>query len=128
MKLISWNVCGLNDTSKHRMLKGKIIQDKPSILFLQETKCSIENLANLFTRIWKGSQITTIDAKVASGGIAIIWNPMQIPLSHFSSTPHSLSSIFHILGTTIRGHIINTYGPQPPNLKIHLIQYLDWFV
>ena len=93
-----------------------------------ETNFFIEDIANLFTRIWKGSQSIAIDAKGALGSISIIWNHMQVSISHFDSTSHSLAAFFHILGTTIRGHLINTYGPQPPTLKIKLIQYLDWFV
>ena len=93
-----------------------------------ETNFFIEDIANLFTRIWKGSQSMAIYVKGSLGGITIIWNPIQVYLSHFSSTTHSLSAIFHILGTTIRGHLINTYGMQPPILKIQLVQYLDWFV
>ena len=104
------------------------MKDKPSILFLQETKCSIEDLAKLFTIICKGSQSMAIDAKGALGGIAIIWNPMQVSLSHFASTTHYLSVIFHILGTTIKVHLLNTYGPQTPILETHFIHYLDWFV
>ena len=49
-------------------------------------------------------------------------------LSHFASSAHSLSAIFHILGTTIKGHLLNTFGPQNPILKDIFIQHLDWFV
>ena len=54
------------------------MQDKLFVLFLQETKCSSEDLVKLFTKVRKGSQSMAIDAKGSSGGIAIIWNPMQI--------------------------------------------------
>lgn len=36
----SWNVRGLNSPAKHRMLKNMIQQDKPSLVYLQETKCN----------------------------------------------------------------------------------------
>lgn len=40
MKLISWNIRGLNNPRKGRLLKNMLMQEKPSILFLQETKCN----------------------------------------------------------------------------------------
>ena len=66
------------------------MQDQPSILFLQETKCSSEDLGKLFTRVWKGILNMAIDAKGALGGISIIWNPMQISLIHFASSAPSV--------------------------------------
>ena len=66
-----------------------------------------------------------IDDKGTLGGIALIWTPMQIFLRHFASSTHYLSAIFHILGTSIKGHLLNTYGPQTPILKDLFIQHLD---
>jgi len=40
MKLISWNIRGLNNPRKDRLLKNMLMQEKPNILFLQETKCN----------------------------------------------------------------------------------------
>jgi exonuclease III len=47
MKLISWNVCGLNAPSKHRMLKKRITQEKVEIVMIQETKCDRETMGKI---------------------------------------------------------------------------------
>ena len=40
MNIISWNIKGLNGLTKKRMMKTKIQQDKPIVLFIRESKCS----------------------------------------------------------------------------------------
>lgn len=40
MKVISWNVRGLNGQTKQRLLKRKVQKEKPDIIFVQETKCA----------------------------------------------------------------------------------------
>ena len=71
MKLISWNVCGLNGPSKQRILKTKIQKDKPVVIFVQETKCTTEVTTQLMSKISKGCLYVTIDARGALGGISI---------------------------------------------------------
>ena len=111
MKIISWNVRGLNLPSKHGILKRKIIQQNPAIIYHQETKCSTENPLQLMTKLWKGIQSIVIDSKGASGCIEIIWNLLIVSLNNLSSTAHSISSYFHLVGTNIRAHLMNVYGP-----------------
>eukprot|EP00253_Pinus_taeda_P019250 PITA_19250 len=56
MKLISWNMRGLNSSSKHRMLKNMIQSEKPAVVFLQETKSTNTAIERLFNKAWSGSQ------------------------------------------------------------------------
>jgi exonuclease III len=69
MKFISWNVRGINGPTKHRMIHRNILQENPSIILIQETKCSSSNLETLMAHLWKGSMATTVDANGASGGL-----------------------------------------------------------
>ena len=39
-----------------------IMQEKPDILFLQETKCSLEGLEKIKINLWKGCQLMALDA------------------------------------------------------------------
>lgn len=75
MKFISWNVRGLNSPSKHRMLKNLIQQEKPSLVFLQETKITNNATERILKNVWSGSSSISVDAFVASRGLAILWNP-----------------------------------------------------
>lgn len=72
MKLISWNIMGLNSLRKGKLLKNMIMQEKPSILFLQETKCNTTILEKIAAKAWPGGLVTAIDAQGAPGGLAIL--------------------------------------------------------
>ena len=62
MKLISWNIRGCSNPKKWKTIKKKIKQENLDILFLQETKCSLEGLEKIRDKIWKGSQLMALDA------------------------------------------------------------------
>ena len=74
MKLISWNIRGLNGPKKNRILKNIIMREKPQVLFLQETKCNSIALARMAAKVWPGSINIAVDADGASGGLAIVWD------------------------------------------------------
>ena len=76
--------------------------ENPGVVFLQETKCSGEELSSIAQKIWKGCESVAIDARGAVGGLGIVWNPREVNLSGFLATPFTLSADFHILGVTPR--------------------------
>jgi exonuclease III len=127
MKVISWNVRGINGLNKHRMLRRKIHQEKPTILLIQETKSNSENLQTLLSRLWKNNKSIAVDAARASGGLAITWNPSNITLNDFTTTRNSISTSYHLIGTDVHGFITNVYGPQTSDQKINLLNLLDWY-
>jgi exonuclease III len=92
MKIISWNVRGINGPSKHRMIHRKILHDKPTILMIQETKCSSSTLEALMIHLWKGIKVVVVDAMGASGSLAIAWNSSKITFNGFLSTVNTLST------------------------------------
>lgn len=81
-------------------------------MIIQETKCTSETLEALLEHLWKGSQVVALDAQGASGSMEITWNPYELALSNFLATPNTITSSFHILGTSIHGKLTNVYGPQ----------------
>lgn len=111
MKLISWNVRGCNIQLKKRLLKRKIKLEKPAILFLQETKCSSEELRNYGKSFWKGAETMALDANGAAGGLGILSNPNLVNISNVLASRNMLSACFHILGTLVRGVLTNVYSP-----------------
>lgn len=54
MNLISWNIRGLNGPKKGRLLKNMLTEEKPTILFLQETKCNQAILEKVVAKAWSG--------------------------------------------------------------------------
>ena len=118
MKVISWHISGINSPNKHRMLKRKIQQEKPTILMLQETKSNSDKLDNLMSKLWWGNRSIFVDSVRASGGLTISWNPVEVVLDNFMASHHSISTHFHPIGTNMHGRITNVYGPQLSDQKL----------
>ena len=85
--------------------------EKPAILFLQETKCSSEDLGNFGKRFWKGVEVMELDTSGVAGGLGLHWNLNLVSMNNFVASRYMLSTCFHILGTSVRGVITNVYGP-----------------
>ena len=90
----------------------KLQKDPPFVLFLQETKCPSDSASAILACIWKNCTTIAIDAQGASGGLSISWNPHIISLDYAMAARHSISASFHILGSSIKGFLMNVYGPQ----------------
>ena len=69
-----------------------------AILFLQETKCSSEDLDIFGRQFWKGARVVAIDVVGSSGGLWILWNPNMVSLTNIFSSRHLISACLHILG------------------------------
>ena len=105
-----------------RLLRRRIELETTCIIFLQEIKCSKEELKIIGGNVWRGSEAIAVDAKGVARGIGILWNPREVSLFEFSATQLSLSAAFHILGTSTRGFITNVY--DPPQVE-HKVKFLD---
>src|SRR5699024_5496043 len=97
MKLISWNVRGLNSPTKHRMLKNMIQQERPTLFFLQETKSNSNVLEKILNKVWTGCRSDSVDASGASGGLAILWNPQILSLQDFHASHFFIQTTFHLV-------------------------------
>ena len=65
--------------------------EKPFVVFIQETKCSEDNLQTMEKKIWKNSDSIAIDALGAAGGLGILWNPLDIGLTNFMAMKFTIS-------------------------------------
>ena len=61
MKFISWNVRGLNSPSKKICLKTLISKGNPSIMMIQETKCTSTNMEKIAIKCWRSCNVIAID-------------------------------------------------------------------
>jgi len=127
MKVISWNVRGINGLNKHKMLCRVILQEKPTMLMIQETKRNSDNLRALLLPLWKNNKSIAFDVARALGGLAIAWNPSEIILNNFTTTRNSISTSFYPIGTDVHGFITNVYNPQYLDKKINILDFLDWY-
>lgn len=122
MKVISWNIRGLNSPRKCRLLKNMLMQEKSNILFLQETKCNSTVLEKIAAKAWPGGLVIVVDAQGASGGLEVLWDAWVIQLNNIHANKNFIQAIFHIIGTNTHGHMTNVYFPQE---TIHKAEILD---
>ena len=69
MKIISWNIQGLNNPHKQDILKNMIRDNRPDILVIQETKMLKDKVESL--PIFKSGKVIGNDSVGASGGLSI---------------------------------------------------------
>ena len=126
MKLISWNIRGCSNPRKWKTLNRKIKQENLDILFLQETKSSLEGLEKIRDKIWKGSHLMALDVVGQVGGVAILWQPRVVELSNWRANKLVLMVYFHILDSGVNGSLGNVYGPISFPAKQYFIGFLSW--
>ena len=79
---------------KIHILRRRIENEKLGIIFLQETKCSEDELKIIGEKVWRGCEAIVVDAKGVTREIGILWNSREVSLSEFMATQFSLSSAF----------------------------------
>lgn len=77
MRIISWNVRGLNTPSKWCLFKCQIDASKEDLVLIQETKWKKEEWETKMRswRHWNGSFLESIGA---IGGLGVIWNLVKV--------------------------------------------------
>jgi exonuclease III len=75
MKIISWNIRGLNGHSKQRLLREIIIVEQPNIILQQETNCTTEEMDRVLSYCWKQGKDICTNAMGSAGGLTILSNP-----------------------------------------------------
>ncbi|GLJ43038.1 hypothetical protein SUGI_0893330 [Cryptomeria japonica] len=110
MKVVSWNVRGLNALNKLRLVKRGLSSFSPELALLQETKLGNKNLVSFGKRLGF-RQITGAPTNGASRGLAIIWDPRSILFSFMESHNNWMSERVTSLKNNLDFVIINLYGP-----------------
>jgi exonuclease III len=126
MKIISWNIRGLNGRSKQKMLRDLILAEKPDIVLLQETKCTSEDIDRLLPYCWKQGVAASTDATGTAGGLAILWNTNAVLLENFLTTKWSITADYRLIGSNKPGHLTNVYGPASPRDKQAFLRSLSY--
>lgn len=88
MKILSWNVRGLNAPNKQRVIKRRILLVSAEIIFLQETKLDNRQAVAFgggISPLFMTTSQLTVDLDGASGGLMIIWRPSQVKVFGIAS-------------------------------------------
>lgn len=73
MKIMTWNVLGLNDTGKRRVVKKVIKKLDPNVLLLKETKISQVTWGFIGSLGFRHRDWVMLEFRGGSGGILVVW-------------------------------------------------------
>ena len=110
MKIISWNIRGLNNPHKHDILKNMIRDNRPDIFVIQETKMLKDKVECL--PIFKGGRIIGNDSEGASGGMAIFWINRWIQGELISQNKNMMNVRFFNSKDDFSWVLTNVYAPN----------------
>ena len=126
MKIISWNIKGLNGRSKQKFLRDLILAEKPDIVLLQETKCTSKDVDRLLPYCWKQGEAVSTMAIGTAGGLDILWNTNSVLLENFIATRWSIIVDYRLIGSKKPGHLTNVYGPASLREKQAFLRNLNY--
>ena len=121
MKLVSWNVRGLGSFEKRREVRQLVVEKKPFILCLQETKLAVCD-DTLCLSMWGDPKhaFSYRPSRGASGGLLIIWDTMEVEV--WSTVSQDQVLIIHgkFLRTNEMFYLFNIYAPCDSSSKQQL--------
>jgi exonuclease III len=112
MKIVSWNVRGLGGFEKRKEVKKLVVDKRPFIVCLQETKLmQIDNL--LCSSLWGGSShdFSYRPSVGASGGLLIMWDLEEVSINASFSFDHVLVVQGRFLKSQDDFVLFNVYAP-----------------
>ena len=110
MKLISWNIRGLNNPHKQDNIKNIIRDNKLDIVLIQETKMLKDEIEGLL--VFKGGKIIGNDLDGASGGMAVYWNDKCIARELIYENRNMMNIIFTNSKDGSTWVLTNVYTPN----------------
>jgi ribonuclease HI/exonuclease III len=128
MIITSWNCRGMGSKKKEEALKDILKSSKASILLLQETKMSQQDVLRTLSKAWKGSQGVAGNARGASGGICTLWDASRIDMISSHICMHWIHTKVHHKSTGCQVSIFNIYAPQILGEKIHCWDSLQTYL
>ena len=123
MKIISWNIQGLN-SSRNRNILSKIKKTNTTIVFLQETKCPSNQLQEISKKIRKCNEGIGIDIRGYVGALGILRDPNRVNLEGFHGNQCFISVVFKVIGFSVEGVVKKNYGPHNAGEKLSFINTL----
>jgi exonuclease III len=125
IKILVWNVRGINSQGKWDALRDKIGESGASIIYLQETKRSNFDASYLKKLCPRNlSKFEFFPSDGASGGLIIIWNPAMFVGSLLSANAYSVTVKFICSLTGKSFGLTNIYGPSNGVEKATFINWL----
>eukprot|EP00253_Pinus_taeda_P021718 PITA_21718 len=125
MKLTTWNIRGLGSRRKQRNLSNKIKEEKPDMVFIQETKCSMEKIREIHSKWLIKYEYLEVKANNSAGGILTLWDPQKFGILDAEASRNYLSLVCSLVGDKEIYMITNVYGPHKQANKLKLLTSLE---
>ena len=95
IKILCWNVQGLNDCEKRKLIKGVVRNQRPNLVCLLETK--VKDLSMQMVKsigVGRFLNWASVDARGAAGGILLFWDNIVLENLEVESGGYSISIRF----------------------------------
>ncbi|RVX07561.1 Transposon TX1 uncharacterized 149 kDa protein [Vitis vinifera] len=112
LRLLSRNVCGVNDSSKRRVIKAVIRSQRVDLFYLQEAK--IQTLSEGLVRsLGSGRWLDwmALDAYGSAGGLLICWDKRSLEVLEMEVGKFSISCRFRNVEDGLTWIFTGMYGP-----------------
>ncbi|XP_062080589.1 uncharacterized protein LOC133785357 [Humulus lupulus] len=96
-KVLSWNVRGINNQQKQRLVKQFIASQRVGLVGLLETRVKAQKLGALYLNLFVGWCFTSNNAWHSGGRIVVSWNPLSFHINIIKCT----SQMIHLGVTTV---------------------------
>lgn len=112
MKLISWNVRGLGGFEKRKEVRSLVLEKRPFILCLQETKLQVVD-GGVVSSLWGDSHCSFSfrPSRGASGGLLSVWNTSEVEVWSSVSRDHTLIIHGRFIKSNEEFYLFNIYAP-----------------
>lgn len=118
MIVVSWNCRSLGTTFKINAARDILVNEKPDIYMIQETKTSKQENQKLIQKL-RNYEGTVLEATEASGGICTIWDKRKWELINQKISNHWIKTDLRDLNTKALYGIMNVYSPNHYREKEH---------
>ena len=113
LKIVSWNVRGLNEHDKRLQVRNLIRKWKADIVCLQETKLELINRGVIFS-LWGGHHVDWLylGSMGASGGVLLMWDNRVVEKLEEAVGRFSVSCKFKNVVDQFVWAFTGVYGPN----------------
>lgn len=106
------------------MLSNRMKLAMLDIIFIQETKCSIQKIKQIHNKWLSKFEFLEVKAENTVGGILTLWNPQKVIIVDVDTTRNYLSAIIQPMGMSDTFLVTNVYGPQRIDEKLRFLNSL----
>jgi len=106
------------------MLSDRMKQDMPNIIFIQETKCSIQKVTQIHSKSLSRFEFLEVKAENIVGGILTLWNHKKIDILDAEASRNYLPIVIQPVGDRDTFLVTNVCGPQRTDDKFRFLDSL----